>query len=1242
MKLVNLVNKISVLAILLTAVFSFNASSQAEFAERVDARISNSGGKSVRSKFEEVIAVRENISFNDIADSNSYIFATTTTGSLTDMTSGTTTALNPNVDDTASGLRDIGFDFYYMGARFTQFAVNDNGVLRLGANSQTSTPYQPLAQLNIPLITAYGADQRTHTTGSVRFKVIGSAPNRTLVIEWFNMQANFNTGGTADLTYQVRLSETTGVIEFVYGSMTMSTLGAADTNSNDPHIGYSSSNVANTVGSVTAPQAGSPTFNGTSNDPTENLYTAGAITVLTSAVDGSRRTMSFTPPIPAAPTGLNFTGVSAISITLNWTDSADEDLYGIYRSTDGTNFSFLTTAAENATSFVDNAVLPSTTYFYRVFAVSEGALSTALAGSQATAPAGNITCNAAGGNWSSPATWSGGIVPTAGDNVILSAGSPGCTVTVDTAASAFTVTVQSGALLQFDATTARTLTVVDDVTINPGGTAIASTTGTVTTHVLSVGGDLTNNGTIDYFTNVGLAGAGITFTGTANTTFTLGAGSVTDLKQTAGVTLNKGTNNTPVLSFNPGGTLSVQEANTAGFLTITNGTFKMDGTGVFNNPLFSVAAYAIPAAGGLWMNNPNAAVIGLNGSPTLTGRFQMTSGTFNIGTATGNSMGFAAGANILVEGGSINTTGRFNVSASGNAITYNQTGGTITTCTIGHTSTTLACFDLGTGVGTTNISAGNIVIQNASTSASGPRDYRNQSGLTGTTTVTGGTVQFGNAATAAAVQAFDVAGVFPNVVVTNTTAAHTVTMLAPAVFNNVTRDVNVATGTTFNVGNNVFLFNGTTFTNDGTLTGNGASTNFVIFRTGATVTYTGTGTVTVPLTNLAVQADGGNFTIDPATSGINANAVRLFSGNIINANELTIGSGAATTATVQIGNTTTPTNAGTFDSTPTFNPGTGGIAFSYLRSGSTAARNIGPEIPASRTITTLTHDNNFAAHVLTLTGGNLTVTGTMTQTNGIIGTNAANTLIHNGATSTRTGTCATNTCFVDGPLRRDFAVAPATAYTFHVGEGVYSPVAAANLIVAAPVELSAEAFNQTLAPFPAAQSISRNWNLIRTGAGTLTADISFTYDQTDDANGDETDYRLWRRDLAAPTEFCGIACVDETTNVATAIGLSSFSRWTVAGAFAPTASNASLAGRVVTADGRGISNVRVVISGSSLPEPRFAITNPFGYYSFADLPAGQTYVITVGSKSYTFAVPNRVITLTDSVDNADFVADPQE
>src|SRR6185295_3682490 len=119
----------------------------------------------------------------------------------------------------------------------------------------------------------------------------------------------------------------------------------------------------------------------------------------------------------------------------------------------------------------------------------------------------------------------------------------------------------------------------------------------------------------------------------------------------------------------------------------------------------------------------------------------------------------------------------------------------------GNTSTTLASFDLGTGVGTTSITGGTIIVRLANTGGSGPRDFRNQSGLTGTTTVTGGTVQFGDSASAAA-RAFSAAGVFPNLVIDNTIPGHSVTLLAPAVFNNVTRNITINTGTTFNIGNN--------------------------------------------------------------------------------------------------------------------------------------------------------------------------------------------------------------------------------------------------------------------------------------------------------------------------------------------------------------------------------------------------------------------------------------------------------
>jgi hypothetical protein len=90
-----------------------------------------------------------------------------------------------------------------------------------------------------------------------------------------------------------------------------------------------------------------------------------------------------------------------------------------------------------------------------------------------------------------------------------------------------------------------------------------------------------------------------------------------------------------------------------------------------------------------------------------------------------------------------------------------------------------------------------------------------------------------------------------------------------------------------------------------------------------------------------------------------------------------------------------------------------------------------------------------------------------------------------------------------------------------------------------------------------------------------------------------------------------------------------------------TAANSSIAGRVTTSDGRGIRNAKVTISGDSLPQMRVATTTSFGYFTFDCLATGQTYVVTVNSKRYTFSVPSRVVSLVDNVVDLDFVADGQ-
>jgi hypothetical protein len=89
--------------------------------------------------------------------------------------------------------------------------------------------------------------------------------------------------------------------------------------------------------------------------------------------------------------------------------------------------------------------------------------------------------------------------------------------------------------------------------------------------------------------------------------------------------------------------------------------------------------------------------------------------------------------------------------------------------------------------------------------------------------------------------------------------------------------------------------------------------------------------------------------------------------------------------------------------------------------------------------------------------------------------------------------------------------------------------------------------------------------------------------------------------------------------------------------FIPTAAGFSVGGRVITAEGRAISNARLVMVAST-GESRTSRSNPFGYYRFADVSAGETYVISVSHKLY-YCAP-QVLTVTEDIKGLNFIAKP--
>ena len=86
----------------------------------------------------------------------------------------------------------------------------------------------------------------------------------------------------------------------------------------------------------------------------------------------------------------------------------------------------------------------------------------------------------------------------------------------------------------------------------------------------------------------------------------------------------------------------------------------------------------------------------------------------------------------------------------------------------------------------------------------------------------------------------------------------------------------------------------------------------------------------------------------------------------------------------------------------------------------------------------------------------------------------------------------------------------------------------------------------------------------------------------------------------------------------------------------PSAALSDLSGRVTDLNGRGIFGARLTIVGLD-GQAHFAMTNPFGYYRFVGLDAGQVYILTARSKTYSFDQPSKIVQTNDNLTDADFV-----
>ena len=86
----------------------------------------------------------------------------------------------------------------------------------------------------------------------------------------------------------------------------------------------------------------------------------------------------------------------------------------------------------------------------------------------------------------------------------------------------------------------------------------------------------------------------------------------------------------------------------------------------------------------------------------------------------------------------------------------------------------------------------------------------------------------------------------------------------------------------------------------------------------------------------------------------------------------------------------------------------------------------------------------------------------------------------------------------------------------------------------------------------------------------------------------------------------------------------------------PSSADVSVSGRAIRTDGYGISRATVTLANLATGETRTTLTNAFGYFNF-EAEVGQTYMISISSKSYVFAPDSMTISLFDDIAGIEFI-----
>ncbi|MBK7817384.1 MAG: hypothetical protein IPJ60_07300 [Sphingobacteriaceae bacterium] len=327
----------------------------------------------------------------------------------------------------------------------------------------------------------------------------------------------------------------------------------------------------------------------------------------------------------------------------------------------------------------------------------------------------------------------------------------------------------------------------------------------------------------------------------------------------------------------------------AGFLAVTNGTFKYSKSTLTNITPFTTSL-TIPSTAGVWMNSA-VSTMSLPAGIVVSGKLSNSNGTLSIGDVTNETLLYSGGT-FSFTGGVTNVAGRFNGSAAASVCNFNMSGGSFNVPFVGSNNTTNAPFQIATAGSQFNMSGGTILINREGGNTNQDLGYVN---LAGSGTVNGGTLQIGSATTpGGSTFKINSTALIPNLVLNNATA--TASLLTNAITVTNTIRINAGTLNSNNLGITLggsWLNQGGTFTpGTSTVTFNSTSAQTLYKLGGETFNHLRFSGAGVKSFSSAITSSG-NFSISPGSSVdvTTSNHQLTVRGNFINSGTFNANSG---------------------------------------------------------------------------------------------------------------------------------------------------------------------------------------------------------------------------------------------------------------------------------------------------------------------------------------------------------------